>query len=1312
MSLIMQRRTIPALLFGLALLAGLYALLAPLKAQAADGPPMAAADNPAAPQIGEPVITASAVVVEAGAPATLFLVNGPPLQQGYFVSKAPKVEYLCEGKWLPLCPKPLKLDRDGKASLQFRAQENAAHFDAIFNFRMTSGQTLPAGVSVRFYTKGSNPPDPPPSAQPEFMWPEIKSRYPGGGFYLETVNGAGYLHMAIDFKNQSGYAEWQVNGVTVKTTPESQFVSQLDLDMGKLRPANVPKAVNGQYTYSIRAFNPSGASKTMAITFIQVPYDNAWFRDVSWVKPPVLNGAGDWATYDLALRIPTSGFRFNAPGFITSNPNARTDAGMTFQGAFSFPVKCIEGKEIAAKARADAYFTNVYLVEAKGNMALDGKLALGLRNCQLLGAQLTGEFLANGRASGEKQVKVVDLLVDWLLDPGWVNDFIKWITTKFLDPKITVKGEVAVVPGFQANATVTPVSPYLNAGATFAGDAGLSGDLNVTCCASTAELIVNLGTREGKVRFDAKGLDNVDKLLFDATLRYALTVKGRILAIWMRSTSAGECRYPPYGPNQSCRKTAGAGDAEVWAWIPHPSPLGYSTFEPTASLIGGSNPQLLVSDAFTYTTTSLAIDPATGHALALWDHDDLGKVPGQSMEIAYSYWDGTTWSVPATITNDNYQDMAAQVAWTTGGHAVAVWHRLNQVQGPGEPSVEAMTGQAEIATATYDENTNTWSAPTLLTSDQNADMGVQLARSPAGKLLAVWASTPGGWSPDQAAVPTPVYAAFYDGGWGAPMLALDLANPLGNLTAALDTTGAAIAATMQVTPTGASTPVHQAVVTAWNGTVWSPPLAATSDGSDAYALNLVYGQGDQPILIWIAGQTLYLRNLVSEQVASMALDPALGYIDELHVTADAQDNLAAVLRSQADQADLYTAYYDHDRQLWGTPRPLTGDGARERSASLAFDNTGVLHLFYGSTAQDDGPTDLVLARYTFVRNLTVADGGLVIGSDHPEAGATVTISGTVTNSGDLPIDGVTLTLYDGDPQGGGTAIATSVLTTPLAAGAAADLVAPYRPGVDGGIRTIFLVADGANIVAESNENDNRVSRRAFGPDLAITAAEAEFAIGDYLNLAAVIENVGTSSTPTTTLNFRQNTVAASVAAGGSVAATITVPPLAAGEVYTDSAVWEQGQLLAGAYPLVASVNEGDFEELDLLDNVADLTFNSGPDIMISPYAVETGNMLAASVPVTVEVANLGNLGANNVVIGFHNGWALDATSEVISQTLPQVGANESVQLVVNMPGPLACGLNIVAGKQGGTDLDWGNNLVVVAGASSCTFRAYLPIIGR
>ena len=204
--------------------------------------------------------------------------------------------------------------------------------------------------------------------------------------------------------------------------------------------------------------------------------------------------------------------------------------------------------------------------------------------------------------------------------------------------------------------------------------------------------------------------------------------------------------------------------------------------------------------------------------------------------------------------SDDYQDIAAQAAWTTGGHAVAVWHRINQVQGAGVPSAQTVTSQVEIATATYDENTLTWSPLTLLTSDQNADLGVQLARSPAGKLLAVWAAGPGGWSPEDAAAPTPIYGAFYDGGWGTPMLALNLAEPIGNVTAAYAATGAAIAATVPVTPADAASPVPQAIVTTWNGTAWSQPQVVTAGSTAVYALNLLYNQSDQPILVWLSGR--------------------------------------------------------------------------------------------------------------------------------------------------------------------------------------------------------------------------------------------------------------------------------------------------------------------------------------------------------------------------------------------------------------------------------------------------------------------------
>ena len=45
---------------------------------------------------------------------------------------------------------------------------------------------------------------------------------------------------------------------------------------------------------------------------------------------------------------------------------------------------------------------------------------------------------------------------------------------------------------------------------------------------------------------------------------------------------------------------------------------------------------VLVSNVYTYTEPSLALDPGTGSATLLWVHDDPGKPVGQAHEIAYS----------------------------------------------------------------------------------------------------------------------------------------------------------------------------------------------------------------------------------------------------------------------------------------------------------------------------------------------------------------------------------------------------------------------------------------------------------------------------------------------------------------------------------------------------------------------------------------------------------------------------------------------------------------------------------------------------
>jgi hypothetical protein len=52
------------------------------------------------------------------------------------------------------------------------------------------------------------------------------------------------------------------------------------------------------------------------------------------------------------------------------------------------------------------------------------------------------------------------------------------------------------------------------------------------------------------------------------------------------------------------------------------------------------------------------------------------------------------------------------------------------------------------------------------------------------------------------------------------------------------------------------------------------------------------------------------------------------------------------------------------------------------------------------------------------------------------------------------------------------------------------------------------------------------------------------------------------------------------------------------------------------------------------------------------------------------------------------------------------------EVAVTVPGPLTCGVYVLADTQAGADLDWGNNLVAAHGPAICTTNVYLPVIGR
>jgi len=661
-----------------------------------------------------------------------------------------------------------------------------------------------------------------------------------------------------------------------------------------------------------------------------------------------------------------------------------------------------------------------------------------------------------------------------------------------------------------------------------------------------------------------------------------------------------------------------------------------------ASPVQTTTASILESGVYTYTEPSLSVDPATGKALLLWVHDDPTKPANASKYIVFSSWNGSSWTTAAPLDTDGLLEGAPQVSWTNHGTAVAVWHRLT-AQVPLTATFDATTAdQVEIATATYSATTGTWSPVSALTPPGTLNMAPRLARNSNGKLLAVWRQNAAGQIQGDATNPDQIMVAFYDQGhWSTPIAAVSGVPGLDGLAVGYGVSAATLAYSRLVTPTDGLTPTLQLFTSTWDGTAWSVPTQRTDGVQGSDRPQVVYNTANQPLLLWLTDGMLHLRNLVTGAEVTLTLPANTTNVDEFRVVEDGSGNIAAVLTAQATQRDLYVAYYDQAHNLWGNPVQLTNDTANEVYPTAGMDASGRLLAAYASTAltpitstevissgevvtytvPTEGQTDLVTLSHSFVKNLTLGDSDLALSNDHPAAGQSVVISATVHNSGDLPLDGVAVGFYDGDPAHGGTFLSTDTLTSTLAAGFTATETLSYTPPLMGGPHTIYAVADPSNAIPESDETDNTGKITAFGPDLALTDATIAYWSGHDVGLEAAIQNLGTSAAPASVLTLYEGAIT------GTALVTDSVPAIAPGQVVTLTTPWNYGDRPLGSYPLVVAVNPSgsNFPEADTDNNVLTTTLDVLPDLQIDPDYLLASRLPNGREAITATVFNVGSV---------------------------------------------------------------------------------------
>lgn len=1100
-------------------------------------------------------------------------------------------------------------------------------------------------------------------AQPKVS---VKPEHPLDGRYLAEVAAENEVKVLVNWgQEQPGTVDFLVNGAAIHAQASGDGKEYAHtFDMGQdLRP--------GANSFGVVVYDAKGKlvhEEWHDPCQASVP---TWLRGLiasSAVDPLNLNKSGSVSVdteYESGFRLPIGGVNLHVPlvGLLINDTNLSFDIG----GKLKAPIARYKPMELEASVagKEKVRFVGITL---EGSLAAKGKFQSLPYQCEF--GTPYGEMSVAGKVVGKRSWPVLQFVGNYV--PGLGTVLSEALLRAGLAPSQVPLGAVALVgemeAGFGSGMLATNQSPYVYWSRPFV-ELKAGAKVEYSADVVVAELKLFVGAR-GEIKWQRNGEQGdlssitVDEanIIGEAGYETRLlwwTDKGVIQLKWQLAgtqLAAVPAALPEGAPRLIAPQP---GQGQVFAAVP----AAKQAFGPRDDEVASIGPSIspLVRNVYAAAEPALAVNPANGSALLLWGNNDPAKPAGQSHEISFSAWNGSQWGQPRALTNDTLLDGKPSVAWVNADTAVAVWHRLKQTLPADAPWGEAAAGAMEIATATYSRATGQWSPVTLLTNNAVLDHTPLLARGQDGRLLAAWRSNAGALLVGNEAHPDQLMVAAYNNGWGAPQVAA--ANLTG--TGAVAVGYGQNAATLAYTRNSAAG--QQLMASDWNGSTWSAARLIAESAAMQQGVQVVYNSANQPLVLWTADNILRLKNVATGTTADLELPPALGSPGPLTAVQDQAGNIAAVFAAHADNQDLYMAYYDQSRGMWGLPAALTNTRDQERSVATAMDGSGRLLLGYVSTALQDaarqgsvqgspvltytvpteGQSDLYTLSYAPGTNLSMSNGEIGVSNPFAAPGETVTISATLRNSGAKAIAGATVSFYDGDPAAGGALIGTSTLAEPLRAQGSSVVTAPYQVPASAGPRNLYAVADPAGIVAELDEHDNRATLAAFGPDVAIIETGVAYLGGSSMRVQTLVQNRGTAPSARSELRVFRN--------GGSSypVAVNSVPPLNPGESRLIETPWSYGTLAKGSYELTAICNQNaaSFAEVYLANNEATLPFQVLPDLETTSSAVTATSPRPGAVAIKAKISNISLVDSAATTIGVYVDKPGDAGSRIATWTV-------------------------------------------------------------
>jgi hypothetical protein len=671
---------------------------------------------------------------------------------------------------------------------------------------------------------------------------------------------------------------------------------------------------------------------------------------------------------------------------------------------------------------------------------------------------------------------------------------------------------------------------------------------------------------------------------------------------------------------------------------------------------------LISSNVFPESHPAIAAD---GNVLLLWVHDDITKLLMQGEEVYYSVYDGASWSTPAGVTDDNLQDFAPQVAFDKNDKAVVVWERNKTVQSESSEFNADYANAFEIAYSVWNgstwsapvlltDNNALDHAPVLARGNDGALLLVW-RQNTAGELLGTSAN-----------FDTLFYALWDGQTWSTPQVLLNEADGILSLAAARHDDNAMVVVYSQDSDGDLSTDGDQELyLLTWDGSAWSGPTRLTNDTEPDNTVTSFYSTSGAPRLLWLKDDTLYaLLDSLTGEPHLIAVERSAALLDYA-AAQDSSGNLVLLWQGYSEEgADVFYAAYDEIHDVFSLVEQLTHDEPLEKFMAPIFAPTGEMVMAYNKTAlvtetvtvsptlvignvTTFGQTDLYVLRHSFGPDLALEVTDLVVDPANPAPASLARIRANVHNLGDRAVPNPKVAFYLDDPDSEGTLIGTATADLTLTGGMTATVAVDWTVPSSGGPFALYAVADPDGSVEEWVEANNKAHIFAAVPDLVVHGVGASYSSGQIITLTAAVSNTGVIAAHDVLVAFRLDDVET-----GVEVAQATVTSLGVGAEGQVQAVWDASGASTGRYKVYAVADPDNFiVEADEENNADWAGVGLLPDLALRSGRVITYTETDGTQAVKVWVFNEGQRDADNAMLGLYNRMPVSGTTTLASTVL-------------------------------------------------------------